>query len=422
MAIFSLLVNYDAIPNGSVLRVLPIILFLLVGFRDVVKWDSRMFKPIILPLMLAFLVSFGILTSGWEKSTELYKVFKVLTFLSFIFAFTIQIYRNINKGALYAFVNTVYKPIILFIVLNIVMYLIGFKGPYDEESIGKTLMLSYFGISVDRVRFPLVAGINAYGSLIGILLVISFVGWGIIKIYKKTFLYGIIACIFTLLLTDSRGPIFYALIIFCLIKFFYAKSKSPRFLWIIPLLGFIGPFIVIWVLNFLATTSYGASVSRSSEDLLTGNGRLLIWLPAVSEFLTFKSQHIFGYGEYGHYVSGRSLEWEYIFGSKENSQYVHPHNTILSLTYDNGYVGVVLFTIIQYYIIRIIKKIWNSSRNMAYIFLSNILFFNLVGITETMFGFYYQNVIYLFFAVNIFAFIIGYYTKKIEREEVALTN
>lgn len=222
----------------------------------------------------------------------------------------------------------------------------------------------------------------------------------------------------TLLMTDSRGPIIYSIFILFLFTFIFSRRRKPKFLWTFPLIGVLGPFLMLYVLSLISQTEIGGTLSRSSNDLETGGNRSIIWVSAASDFITFKADHhIFGYGDYGHAAVGASSDYARFFGyTDESSEFMHPHNTYISILLDYGYVGFVLFMIIQFIIVKYINSNWVTNQFISYLLLANLIYFNLLGIGETLFGFYYKNIIYLFFMINIFVFTKVYnsnYNNKI---------
>ncbi|RCR68800.1 O-antigen ligase family protein [Larkinella punicea] len=412
IGILLLFTNFSDFAHYTAIRISPILFFLAIIFQELLTKKSKIqltnknFYPLYL---LAIILVIGIIVSTRSDISIDLRLFRILSFLSFIVAFFSTIFNSLKKNNLInVFIKYTYIPLLIFISLNLFLFFIGLKS--SDYEIGKAVILSYLGLSVDRVEFFLSPGINSYGAVLGILLNLSLIGFGVVKKSRKLFLSGIIISLISLLLTDSRGSIIFSLIIFFAIKFIFSKLEKPRLLFLIPIFGFVGPFLLLATLLLLSQTEYGSALSRSSEDLATGNARSIIWALAFNDFLTFKpDHHIFGYGEFGHYAAGLSQQWGYIFGDNENAELMHPHNMFLSIALDYGYFGLIVFTTIQFSIVNSIKKNWNTERDISYILLANILYFNLAGITETMFGFYYHNIVYLFFIINIYAFILKYY-------------
>lgn len=421
ISFFLLFIDYQAFSDSAVFRILPVLFLLFIIFENLVetKKGVRLHDPKFrMTLALTLMIVIGVFFSARQDMSFEFRFFKIITFLTFLLALFSSLERELKKNNFVTvFVKIVYLPILLYIALNLGLYFLGIKGYVD--SIGNGLLFSYFGLQIERVKFFLTTGINAYGSLLGCVLNVSLIGLFIVKKYKKIFLSGLIISTISLLLTDSRGPIIYSILVFLLIQFIYSRTSSPKFLWLIPLIGFIGPVITLSTLALLAQSDFGEAISRSSEDLETGNARSIIWTIAFSDFFTFKPEHhIFGYGEFGHYTAGLSQQWAFVFAEREGSEYMHPHNTFLSIALDYGYFGLVLFLVFQYAVLRYIKSNWNANKSICLVVLANMMYFNLVGIGETMFGFYYKNIIYVFFMINIFVFMMEYQnnTKKLKKD------
>jgi O-antigen ligase len=421
ISFFLLFIDYQAFSDSAIFKILPLLFLLVIIFDNLVetKKGVRLLDPKFrMTLALTLMIVIGVLSAARQDMSFQFRFFKIITLVTFLLALFSSLERELKKNNFVAvFVKIVYLPIVLYIGLNLGLYFMGIKG--QVESIGNGLLFSYFGLQIERVKFFLTTGINAYGSLLGCVLTLSLIGVFVIKKYKKIFLSGLIISSISLLLTDSRGPLIYSILVFLLIQFIYSRTSSPKFLWLIPLVGFIGPIITLSSLALLAQSDYGAALSRSSEDLSTGNARSIIWTIAISDFFTFKPEHhIFGYGEFGQYAAGLSQQWAFVFGDRDGAEYMHPHNTFLSIALDYGYFGLVLFIVFQYSVLRYIKSNWNANKSICLVVLANMMYFNLVGIGETMFGFYYKNIIYVFFMINIFVFMMEYQnnTKKKKKD------
>lgn len=411
LGVFLLFLNLGENLDIFLFKILPIIIFAFIIFDEKFnKNNSLSFftGSFNLFFLLIILVNVSIIFSKKAGFSVEYTVFRILTFLTFIFSFILVCYRKLKTNSLLSvFMKAFYIPLLLYLVVN--LFLFFFDLHIKDFNIGQSLMFSYFGIIIDRVWFILAKGINGYGVVVGTLFNISLIGFFIIKKFRKTFLFGLIISLITLLLTDSRGPVIYSLLIFMFLNFFIKNIKKPKFLWLIPLIGFIGPTLMLFFLGLISDTQFSESLSRSSGDLSTGNSRLGIWTIALSDFFIFKPEfHIFGYGEFGHHAAGLSQQYGSIFGENTNEfDFMHPHNTFLSIVLDLGYFGLFIYLLLQFKIIRIIKKFWNYNK-LSVILLGNLLYFNLIGIGETMFGFYYKDVIYVFCMVNIFALQLLY--------------
>jgi hypothetical protein len=183
------------------------------------------------------------------------------------------------------------------------------------------------------------------------------------------------------------------------------KIKGWKILRFSPILFFIIPVLFIFIVPALVDFEFIQQYARNSTDLFTLNGRVFIWIFALDEFTTFKYNHIFGYGFDGHFTSGSSLNWEFLFSSYHNSQRVHPHNTLLSALFDVGYLGVLIFIVLCVQISISISKIGTLNRNLSLTLFSIFLFIILISTTETFVGLYYLNTFTIFVSIAIFALI-----------------
>lgn len=411
IALILLFISFDLISTSIILRILPISFFLIVlgdeilNTGKILKFYDKRYR-----FLLAFMliVALGVLSSTRQGVTFLYKSFKAITFVFFLITFLTFIQNRLDKDMVKLFFKLVYLPLLVYISVNLSLFFVGIENN-EEPIIGTAVMLSYLGISHARVEFPLSIGVNAYGSLLGAALTLSLLGYFVINKYKKYFLVGIVVSFISLLYTDSRGPMFYSILILLVVKFYNYKKHPPKFLWLIPLLTFFGPILLLAALEIVSSFSIADSISRTSGDLATGNSRSVIWGIALSEFFKFDlDYHLFGYGEFGHYSAGLSQIWgPIVFGvNNKAAKFMHPHNSLLSIALDYGYLGVLVFTVIQYKIVSFVRSNWYMHREISIFILGNILYYNLVGIGETMIAFYYQNVLYLFFMVNAFVFVM----------------
>jgi O-antigen ligase len=416
LAIFLTFLNFKNITSNSIFQLIPLLLFISVFIENVIiKRNTYNFfnRSFLFLHLFVIIVLISILRTKHPNISTQLVFFKFLSFLFFIltfFGFLNSKKDSINFTKLFIYV--VHLPLVLYISVNLFFWLLDFK--VDGYDIGNSVMISSLGISQSRVGFLFANGINSYGTVLGLFLTLTLIFYDNSSKYKKYFIYSVFISFLSLMLTDSRGPLFISIIIFLVIKFLKNRRKAPKIILIIPFLGFIGPFLLLSVLSFLATTSYGEVLSRSSGDLESGNSRAVIWFFSFRDFLTVNPiNHFFGYGEFGHYASGASKYYSSVFGHMaEDALLVHPHNTFLSIAFDLGYLGLFFYLITQIYVANFIVKYWGIYKNITLILLGNLIYINFIGITETMFGFYYKNTIELFFMIHAFAFVIIYNSKK----------
>lgn len=390
-----LFMDFQNFTDSAILRIVPTLFFCLYVFLFSHHFGFKFPKFILTLLLVVVIVFIGIfITKRADVSFEL-KVFKGLELISFFSALIMYLDSEFRKYTMtLVFTRLVYWPLTVFVGINLFLFFLGIKG--EEVGIGKAMILSNFGIEFDRVQFILTSGINSYGTVLGFLLTFSLFGIFFLQESRTLYFSGFFLSFVSLMFTDSRGPILYSFIAFGLVYVLRNRKSSPYWIWAIPLIGVFGPILILSLLSFLATTEFADVISRSSTDLSSGNARSIIWGISLSEFFDFKFNHIFGYGEYGHYAAGLSQQWGYIFGRLEGSDLMHPHNTLISVTLDYGYFGLVLFVFIQFYVIRTVAIIWTGFRIEAILLIIGLLYYNLVGIGETMFGFYYPNVLYIY--------------------------
>mgnify|MGYP005640274229 CR=1 FL=1 len=270
--------NLGDILQNSLLRMLPSIIFIIVIIEEYLLNKQRikfLKKPYILIYLFFFLVIIALIrTNNYDYSIQ-FTTFRLITFFTFFISFFSLVYNLSKKIELIEiFVNVFYIPSIVLLIINLLLYFIGFSDKGVE--IGSSVILSYFGLIVDRVKFFLANGINAYGAVVGALFNLSLIGISYSKKYKKLFFTGSLVSIISLLLTDSRGPLIYSILIFILVTFVLNKSTKPKLLWLIPFIGFIGPILMLSFLSLISDSQLGDLLSRGSEDLTTGNSRLVI--------------------------------------------------------------------------------------------------------------------------------------------------
>ncbi|MCF2518424.1 O-antigen ligase [Dyadobacter sp. CY351] len=297
-------------------------------------------------------------------------------------------------------------PFGIYALINILLWIFEFSFESTNELvIGKALLLEKFGIFVNRIKFPLANGINSYGTVVGGLLTISLVYLFVVKKNKLSTMGIITVLITTVLLTDSRGALIYSFLILGAIWYYRSSKSFPAVFKIVPLMPILGSFLLISVTQILSTTGLGAFLSRSSGDLESGNGRFLIWGYSLTEFIQFKIIQVIGYGDNGHVGSGVSNLWQNMFLTYGETTNMHPHNTTLAILFDIGYIGLAVYIYFLWRVLTIIQKFWNINRNFSLVMLSFLLYTVLIGITESLYGFYYQNSIYFFFSIFAIAFV-----------------
>jgi len=402
--------------DSVIIKSLPILLIIVLFVKSFpVKGTflPKNRKRYYLWLTLILMVLVGLIRNNAPNLT----VFQLISFgifftaLTHIPLFLIKKWQNPEKVLLYLLIY----PYGVYIFINIFLYYIGVRAS-DAGYLGQAVLLSKIGVHVDRVYFPLASGINTFGSVTGgyFVVLLSQICFGT---SKKKLHYWILAffAIWALLLTDTRAAIFLPILIVLILKYRVIKWRKISFVKIMPLVPIIGPIILAFLLLNIPQDSIFNVISRDKGELATGNARFLIWGLALNELSVFKLQQIIGYGNFGHYVVGifsnLSSQIDTISTEDDTSLlFQHPHNTVLTLIFDYGYLGLTVFILMLRNYFNYISIIWNSHKNFALIMLSYGLYFVLAGMTESFWGFYYQNSIYIY--VIMFSYSIVNYPVK----------
>jgi O-antigen ligase len=389
-------------------------LYVFYGFH-VVNIKQIKINRLIVVLFLIILVS--LIRTNNPESKFLFKAYEIIEF--FLLMLSLVLYNTwafkIKKLTIsQVLFSLTILPFSIYCFLNLFAWSLGISfNVYHELFLGKAILLSNFGINIERVQFPFVSGINSFASVVGSVLVLSLSFYFNTKKNKVFVMLSLITFTIILFLLDSRTSLVYPFLSLFFIWFFrFYKLKKP--LMVFPILPFILPVLLLLFLQIFQNSSFINSVSRNNEDVSSANGRLVIWGTSLIELMNFKSIHLIGYGQYGHFASGASKIWSVLFSKWRNSELIHPHNTVLMIFFDYGYIGLVFFVVFLYNIMKKIYTFWEVDKFFANVFLSFMIYFLLIGISESYFGMYYLNAMYIFLAVIMTSdFYISYRLKGI---------
>ena len=304
-------------------------------------------------------------------------------------------------------VNFVVIPYLLFALTNFILYYLKIKVTekiLEEGDTGGAVMLSYFGISLQRVIFPLVNALNEYsiyiGSIFGLSLWLSIV----YKKQKFLLLFTTFVTLAVLLFVDSRAALLYP-VFFVIISYIIYKFNFKRIKLLFPFLAFLvilGPILLVNLLPAISGNSaVSTALSRHTNDIATGNTRFAIWSMATETFKNFDPIQIVGYGQTGHYGSGASLRWQYLFNGWKYSDMKSPHDTALSVLFDIGYVGLIIYILLIYQSLKKVSVIWASKPIVAGALFIFLLYNIVEGIGESLGNFDLLNYLYLFIMIVI---------------------
>ena len=363
--------------------------------------------------VLLFVIFFGLVrSSGPEFSTAFLwnrGISYILLFLGL--CVSLDYAKKVGFSILDMIANFVVKPFLGFALINFLLWALNIKV---KESIvlgdivdKQAVLLSYLGINVDRVEFTLAAGFNNYAVIIGGLFTVSlFLTYS--RQYKRLAQFSVLVSVITLLLIDSRASLFFPILVFFLVKLFRNKEVFSRLIPYFALLLLVGPIILVIVMPLLAELPALQSLSRNSEELATGNSRFFIWGICLGEFLQFKINHLYGYGDFGHFGSGLSSIWASFFVTWENAEAKTPHSTLFGVLLDYGYLGLVTYIYVFYTVFKRVQANWHLLLLGNYTVFAFFVFTLLVGITETLAGFYIPNFLILFTLVLIISLSLDY--------------
>ncbi|AMR34053.1 hypothetical protein A0256_22695 [Mucilaginibacter sp. PAMC 26640] len=330
----------------------------------------------------------------------------LLVVLCFIFfsSLSINYLSNAPSDSNKFITNFILLPYFLFALINLLMYLLNINPTVQvlaEDERGMAVMFSSLGFSVRRVIFPLASGLNEYSSYIGGVLCLSF--WYLLT-YKKGKIIMLAVCgmmLLSLLFVDSRAaliyPILISLVIFILYKF--DININVKF---ISFLVVVGPLVFVYLLPLLASDSaLSSALSRHNNDIATGNTRFTIWEIALKKFESFEPIHLVGWGSTGHFASGASLRWAYLFGGWKNANMKSPHSTVFSILFDEGYLGLIIYVALLFQSFNRASKLWRYKPITASAFIIFLIYNIMAGFSESLGGLYLINYAYLFFIVII---------------------
>lgn len=411
------LLNLPGIIGSIYLTILFILIYLGVFFSGLASQKVILLqKQYNKPLRFVYIYLIIILIS-YFRAYE-FSVFKILSYLSFtlfIIYYLSEVlseYYRSETSPIDTFRAYIISPFTFYIALNFVCWILNLKidnKSNNEVEIGPAVVLSSFGYAIERVNFLFSKGINGYAVMLGA--ISSYFTLDMI-LNKKWSAQNIIlytTLIISILLTDARSAIAFPIMI--LIVCYSIMFLNLKFVIRIGAYLFIGiPIIAVIFIPLLAEIEFFNQFARSDSDLFTLNGRLFIWFFAVDEFINFKLIHLVGYGFEGHVSSGASQNWSFLFASFSNPEAVHPHNSLLSITFDLGYTGILLVLIILNQVSSKLTTFYTKNKKEALTFFSLLLYIILISVTESFLTDLYMNGLVLI--LSYFLFVLSLRTEE----------
>lgn len=369
------------------------------------------FKKNKLLLLSILILIFGIIRNNVSSIRAIDNFLKIYVFVSFIFIITVFIRSYFNafyysEKKIYNILLIIITPFFLFSLINLVFFFLSIKGEQDFVT-GEAVFLQNIGIYIDRVKFYLALGTNNYGSIVGVFFTMCCT---YIVLFKRNLFITLAFFTFliTILLTDTRASIFYSILLLFFIILFSKKILRIKYAKWFPYMMFIGPFLLILSFTFLGSDSL---FIREGEDFQTGNHRLLIWGISLNDLSSFKFIQLIGYGEYGILQTSSANKLSYLM-NRDEYYFLHPHNSLIVSIIDNGYLGLLTYFLLIYNAIKSIVNNWEYLKYLQLILLSAFLYFILIGLTETIYGFYYPNSNNIFYSFIILQVVTSEYIIK----------
>ena len=177
---------------------------------------------------------------------------------------------------------------------------------------------------VDRLEWK---DANYFSFFIGIILMFTLylARYTKSKIYKRYLICSALLMLVTMFSLISRGAI--VALVISLLYYFRKDIFSFRSL------GYAFAVAVFLLALYYAGMMDGLIMRFMSEDVQTGSGRTDIWQTGLQTFFSKDIMTIiFGAGE------GQAIKMTYI-----NGQYWSPHNNYLSMMYNYGIIGLLIF-------------------------------------------------------------------------------
>jgi O-antigen ligase len=281
-----------------------------------------------------------------------------------------------------------------YVVINAVMNLAGLQNSEPNGSTAGTPaeILRLFGISAGRERFPLATSINLFSIIVAAALVsIVILRFRTSSLTSRTIVGTTIsACIYCLLLGDSRAALLIAGIV---ILIFALKFRIPAIGvgGIVPLL----PLAIIGLIALVDSTNVGSALSRGSgqgQEVATATGRLYIWKGSWEVLKHFNIQELYGWGAAGHVTSGAYLRYLPYFGYNSSDTSLFTHDIVLQTLFDMGIIGLVVLVVAVWSTWRALQSyIYTDSQSPAIALMAILLVIILSGGTEVSPTYYSQE-------------------------------
>lgn len=413
-------------------------LFLLIFLALSVNLESFLGSSPIVDLLPTCLVLYGVcrhafigegslyVGSHWDKKN-------LTVFFLYTFLFAVSIIRintaGTNNDGMVGLFNTVIKQV-LFVVYCYLYFCDEFRKGFDFQKTAVKLIavvmltiafdysfwtllyvfahnsggsmaeveynfiLGRMGISFERKLIPIIQAhpnsIGMYvGSVVAMLMVFFLVvdkkgiPRRLVNLLKVALGFGILF----VFLVDSRSTLLNSILIIPSIIFVCVKTGKVRLLKYLVYLVPLFPFLMLFVLSFLAQTDLVGQFSRQEGDLATGNNRSVIWDACVNELAAVKPVHFWGYGANGQIGADIDKYYSQFFNVKG----MIVHNVFFQTVLDMGYLGTFLFMSVLFIAMRNAQKLYQQGNGIAICLMAFFVYYLASGTTESTHGVYNQT-------------------------------
>jgi len=366
-------------------------------------------RILLLVLMLVLLLGLQIGRAVIASTISVRQGVDLVLYLITTYLFAVAVYHprfrtahpdNVTKALL--------SGVGIFVMVNLVLHALGVKPPQQlgqAASTGDAVMLSFLGMDIQRVFFPLATSLNSYGVISGVTMVAGFAmfwrssgGWGARFWWLCMMLAGVVSA----LLSDTRGAALFAVLAMLAMALPWRLWSKAHW------------FILASPLAFLAAAGLIVFLSAEGSDLIqgvtradalpgdVGSGRLLVWASVVDLLYPFEINHLIGYGAYGQVTSGVSRYYEMMFSYLDNPAYATLHNTILQYVVDAGYVGFGLLFYLLFSGTRThcANDNFRKKGGTGVAVVSVVLFLIMAGWTESVISLYFRDTLFLLVMIS----------------------
>lgn len=270
-----------------------------------------------------------------------------------------------------------------YVCVNLVLYYAGVTSPLEKGTEGTARLASILGVERARMYFPLGDGANDFGNIAGAALLagLMLAFARIALMWRALGLVAAAAGVIAIFGTDTRAAFISAIGVAALI------TVVPRRRLVLATIVASLLTIAIPIVAGLSSSGFDVGdqlqiISRGVEDFSTMNGRVTIWGAGVNLALSGQPG-LFGYGAYGHDVSGVSEEYRSLFDI-EIDQTVTLHNTALQYVVDSGYVGLLVVVALVLVALRTQLRLVSSNQRASRVPIALLIYFLLSSMTEAL--------------------------------------